>query len=40
MKEDGQEDPMLAGKQVNVHAVINKKKQFKQEIKDNLETLK
>jgi hypothetical protein len=26
MNEDGHEDPMLAGKQVNVHAVINKKK--------------
>jgi hypothetical protein len=29
MREDGQEDPSLAGKQVNVHAVIHKKKQFK-----------
>jgi len=40
MKEDGQEDPNLINKQVNVHAVIHKKQQFKQEIKDNIETLK
>lgn len=40
MREDGKEDPSLAGKQVNVHAVIHKKKQFKQEIKDGLDTLK